>query len=166
MYKIKYTNDYCISFEQEACRRLVFFEQSVLHQESKKYFLSIPKINFEIFYKKGVNENQYIFSKANVFFKINDESYRVPFYNIEKEGRICLGPIDFIIHKTKEELIEWFLKNFWNRKFFFEHPSAGSWISYKDQKKDIADFSFWQEKTKKDKNWIPQEEDLIKCTRY
>lgn len=143
--------------EQDACRRSIqiafFYEKN-----NKRYFLSMPPIIFFIKHTKGFR-----ITSVYGFFVINKKLYQLPFYNIFDNGKICLGRFKKKFDSL-ENLINGFLQSFWTSVFTEE--AGDSFKEYLDKKKFISDYEKWQDKTKKNKNWIPNSRQLVSISKY
>ena len=146
MYKILKTfHDLdCVFIEQEKSRRNVFVD-------GKRYFISMPKIIFCIFFSK-VGKNFYM-EEINGWFFIGKKSYHMPFPNTYADGFICLGN-DFVEHNTIEGLISLTMNKFWNS--IFKNDENSNYAREKYKGKMLYDFELWEKKTKADKKWVPR----------
>lgn len=143
----------CLYFKQKAQRRSIIVE-------GKQFFLSFP----EILFVANCLHDSAKFKMTHytyVSFYVNKKYYKIPLYNIYDGGLVCLGNPYQNTFNSLKEIKEFILTNFWKRSFKYEYSSAASYLNYKKRKLMISDLNKWQEKTKKNKKWVPSARNLI-----
>ena len=126
------------------------------------FFISVPSCIFRINYI--LYQGLYYYSTTYGFFKIEDKLFHIPFYNVFKNGYICVED-DFGNWREEiadvDSLIDKFLKHFWLNNSVYRYDETVVWRQYLENGSILSNFENWRDKTKKEKDWIPSADDLI-----
>ena len=131
-----------------------FIDENNLH----KYFVSLPEMIFRIDYKKYKCVPKSFYESCSIYiaFVSKGKLYRVPFYNTSDNGAVC---IEESTEESLEELTKSCINDFWKTGFTGE--IRDNYIEYAEKKMTLGNFKKWQEKTKANPEWIPDDEYLI-----
>ncbi|RTK97275.1 MAG: hypothetical protein EKK64_01725 [Neisseriaceae bacterium] len=160
---------YCV---QKPCKRIINSQNpiEILNDRYRykgkpiNYFLSFPYCVFRIQYNI-YDKDQLSIDSLHLCFSNGKKLFYPPFLNASY-GYICLPDS---VKKTKKfktlkHFLDFAILGFWSSKF--SDDIIDDLIDYKEEKKKIIDYNYWQKKTKKNPNWIPSSKSLVKYCNY
>lgn len=139
-------------------KTVIFCQQSPMRRTicigRTNFFISLPSVIFKILYKKnyGLFEQTYLM----IAFTDNNKIYYPALPNISACLSVCspLVPSNMNLENLAKEIIS----NFWMSEFNYTYSGSLGVLEIfrnRNAKKIKRYFFDWQEKTKNDLNWIP-----------
>jgi hypothetical protein len=165
-------------FLQPACRRIVRLElwaddDRGYYDENDdeygksadyfgNYFLSFPDMLFSVMYR--IKSKAVFFRELLCAFtdKKHKKLYMCSLPNVSESFDVCMGDFPYNNgYKSIEKLYNVLANRFWSSTFdsSFDSSLGGSYEMYSD--KLLGNYNRWQQKTKKDPNWIPSTRSMI-----
>lgn len=162
-----------IVWRQSPAKRMIAVKTSTYDDKYQlnRYFLSFPFIFFKIKYsyrkrtfleKIFFKKHQFVFDQLSVAFSIKgnlNDLFKPPLYNIYSDTKCCLGRYCFDSFKNKDDLIKYVIDYFWSTDYNGEVNY--SIAEYFEENMLLGNFGRWEEKTKKNPNWMPTKKELL-----
>lgn len=173
-----------VVYLQKPCKRVVSIDFDYHHWQYKKtFFLSLPYTFFRLIYV--AERNKFFYTEArfmSIGFGTSEDPnvlFRPPFPNVFANLNCC-SPVDINRFSSVEDLIKAQINCFWSAEFSYTKenkydaaglycPTYNSFVgltSYVDQYEAdalIVDHRKWEQKTKENPKWIPDENDMLRC---
>lgn len=155
-------NEGVIVISQPPMRRIVNINYSYCNNDKLVYkanfFLSFPLMHFRIQYKLLENkkfkaEGLYVISTVE---NNKNKAFVLPLSNIYCTGEVCIN-LQNKSYAKLETLCKNVIAKFWTTKF---DDSMIEYYEYYNIDDPLTDHRLWQEKTKKNPNWIPNGRNL------
>ena len=95
----------------------------------------------------------------SIAFLSNDKLYKAPFYNVDYGGGVCMGISEVQYVKEFDKFVKYCVESFWKSSFTADIDD--NQFEYDSKKMTLGNCEKWQEKTKANPEWIPDDEYLI-----
>lgn len=137
-----------------------YYENDGLENGRNRLFLSFPEILFSIeHFNTQQTDNTFFFRTLAVAFADKDNLYYPNFLNVNPSLKVCTNSNVFSL--DRENFVKKTIANFWETEFNFSYGATYLNMYRIFDNSRIRNFKVWQENTKNNPLWIPDENDMV-----